>query len=231
MPIDLNPLNGLNSATKFSPDRFRAAVTLGLGLAANNRFEVELPEIRGMTKVDGTEVHDETTSEDRVMLCTAAQMPGKDINITPRGIGIDQQQIAMGHTMAPVSLTFYLTNTYSLKHYFQEWQECITSQSPTSSQHVGYYDNYTGKKGVGKTQDIRIRQYSRNARRVYSVKLHECFPVSVNAIELNNAGQASALELTVQIQYRTYTPDRETWADGLTDKLKNGVADLKDKFL
>ena len=218
--INLNPLDGLNSATKFSPDRFRGTVTLGLGLASANRFEVEMPSIRGMVKVNGKEVEDATTSEDRTMLCTAAQLPGKQITTTTRGIGIDQQAIATGHTMPEVNLTFYLTNTYSMKHYFQEWQECITSQDPDKAQHVGYYSNYaTGK-------EVRVRQYTRNARRVYSVKLIDVFPTNVSVVEYNNQAQTAAAELTVGLAYRTYVPDRETWAVGFGEE----VAKIKDKF-
>ena len=220
MGININPLDGLNSATKFSPDRFRAAVTVGLGIASSNRFEIELPTINKMVKVNGEKVEDYTTSEDRVMLCTAAQLPGKQISTTNRGIGIEQQAIATGHTMPEVNLTFYLTNTYSMKHYFQEWQECITSQDPDNAQYVGYYSNYADGK------EVRIRQYSRNARRVYSVKLIDAYPTNVSVIEYNNQAQAAAAELTVSLAYRTYTPDRETWAVEFGEQ----VGKIKDKF-
>ena len=210
----------VESALKFSPDRFRGSVTLGLGMASPNRFEVQLPNIDGMIKVNGEAVEDFTTNEDRNMLCTAASVPGRQISTQSIGYGIDQQTVAKAHSMNDVVLTFYLTNTYSMKHYFEEWQSCITSTDPGSANHVGYYDNYA------KGKELKIRQYSRNGRRVYAVKLHDVYPTNVNSIELANAAQTQAMELTVQMTYRTYETERETWATGFPGEVKK----LKDKI-
>ena len=213
--------NAAESALKFSPDRFRGAVTLGLGLAPNNRFEVQMPSINNMLRVDGSRVEDYTTNEDRTMLCTAGSIPGRSIETQSRGIGIDQQTVATGHTMGDVSFTFYLTNTYSMKNYFEEWQSCITSIDPSKANHVGYYDNYA----VGKT--VLVRQYTRNNRRVYAVKLHDVYPTAVSTIELNNQAQTQALELTVTMTYRTYEPEREIWAADFPKKAAKAKEKLK----
>ena len=87
-------IGGAESVSKFAPDRFRATVMNGLGMASQSRFEVEFPSIGGMIKVGGGSINDKSTSDDRNLLCAAAQIPGKQISVMQRGLGIENQQIA-----------------------------------------------------------------------------------------------------------------------------------------
>ena len=197
----------IGSLTKFAPDQLRAIFTNGLGYASPNRFEVELPKIDRMRKPDGSSVSDTTESIDRVMLCTAAGIPGKTIDTVDRQFGGENYKIAVGHSMQDVALTFYLDNTYMMKNYFQEWQECVVNQGAKDAIYAGYYTNYV--------QDVTIRQYTKNGRRVYAVKLIDAYPTAVNTIELNNQLQTAVGEVTVNLTYRTYEPEQEK--EGLLD--------------
>ena len=196
-----NALGSAESVTKFAPDRFRAQFEIGLGYASPNRFEVELPSLNGMGRADSTVVTEDTTDgEIRNMLCTAANIPGKTIETTTRQMGIEKRAVATGHALPNILLTFYLTNTYSMKNYWDLWQECVTTHRENGSMHPGYYKNYV--------KDFVIRQYSRNARKVYSLYIKDAFPINVNQIQLNNQAQSAVGEVTVEIAYRTYATDR-----------------------
>jgi len=194
-------LGPLESVTKFSPDRFRATLTNGFGLASPSRFEVEFPGIGGMTKVEGGKVNDKSSSDDRNLTCAAAQIPGKQISTMNRAIGIEQSMIANGHTFPECSFTFYLPNSYVMREYFERWMQCITSQKEGQVQQVGFYKNYV--------KPITVRQYTRNARKAYTVKLIDAFPTNVGVIELNSQLQSAAAEVTVSISYRTYKTTQE----------------------
>ena len=193
--------NAAESVSKFAPDRFRATVTNGLGLASPSRFEVTFPNISGMQKVSGGKINDKSTSDDRNLLCTAAGIPGKQINTITRGNGFENTPIAVGHTLAEVNFTFYLTNVYTMREYFHRWMQCVTTHAEnggdvTYGNHAGYFNNYV--------KDVKIVQYTRNARKAYSVKLVDAYPTNVGIIELNSQLQTAPAEVTVSMSYRTY---------------------------
>ena len=192
------------SVSKFAPDRFRATLTNNFGLASQSRFEVEFPKLDGMTKPNGGDIFDKTTSEDRNLLCTAAGMPGKQLQVVNRGatLGMENQLVVNGHTMPEVSFTFYLTNTYGMREYFERWMQVCSSIGRDEVQYAGYYKEYSQK-------DVKVRGYTRNGRRAYTVDLINCFPTSINTIEFNNQLQNAAAETTVSIAYRTYKTTQE----------------------
>ena len=205
MPLDLNPLNAAESVSKFAPDRFRATMTNNFGLASQSRFEVEFPNLNGLVKPNGGGINDKTTSEDRNLLCVAAGMPSKNLNTVNRGYGIENQMVVTGHSFSEVSFSFYLTNTYSMREYFERWMQVCSSQEKDKQQFVGYYKEYSKK-------DVRVRAYTRNGRRAYTVDLINCFPTSCNTIEFNSAPQTAAHEMTVSMAYRTYKTTQEKTA-------------------
>ena len=191
-----------NSASKFAPDRFRATVMNGLGMASPSRFEVTFPNISGMKKVQGGSINDKSTSEDRNLLCVAAGIPGKQIQTMGRGNGFEPTAIAMGHSLPEVQFTFYLTNVYTMREYFHRWMQCVTSQTENNSalgyhNHAGYFENYA-------KFDVKVVQYTRNARKAYSARLVNAYPTNVGVIELNSQLQTAPLEMTVSIAYRSY---------------------------
>jgi len=189
------------SVSKFAPDRFRASVTNGLGMASQSRWEVEFPNITGMKSVAGNSINDKSTTDDRNLFCAAAGLPGRQISVMQRGIGIENHQIANGHTMPEVTFSWYLTNTYVMKEYFENWMDCITSRTAESAQHVGYYRNYVKK--------VTVRQYTRAARRGFTIDLIDAYPTNVQTIELNSQGQTAPMEITVSMTYRTYKKEQD----------------------
>ena len=190
-------------ADVFAPDRFRATIGNNFGLAFTNRFQVKLPKI-SFAKPNGGQVFDKTTSEDRALFCTAMGMPGKQVNTVNRGYGIENQLAVTGHTFPEVAFTFYLANTLSMREYFERWMQGCSSAEPDETQYVGYYDEYS-------KYDIEVSAFTRLGAKAYTVKLHNCFPTSINTIEFGNSQTAPA-EMTVGIAYRTYKTKQELTA-------------------
>ena len=184
-------------AEVFAPDRFRATMGNNLGLAFNNRFQVKFPNIGNMVTPNGGSIKDKTNGEDRSLMCTAAGMPGKQVNTVNRGYGIENQLAVTGHSMPEVSFTFYLPNTFVMREYFEKWMEACSSAIKDEAQYVGYYDEYS-------KNDIEVASYARAGLHSYTCKLINCFPTSINTIEFNNQAQTAAAEMTVSIAYRTY---------------------------
>lgn len=189
--------------SKFAPDRFRGTIMAQLGMASASRWMCDWPKINGMPfPVEGSTT-DFSNSEDKNLLCTAAQIPGKNISLGYREMGGERVPYASGQDFPPAQFTYYLTNSYEMRHYFQEWMNAVMHQPlrPSSTKHTfaGYHSNYT--------RDVKVIQYSRNGRRVYEVKLIDAFPVSLSSIDLNNQLQNAPHEFTVSMAYTSYSND------------------------
>lgn len=198
-----------NSVSKFAPDRFRATVMNGLGLASPSRFEVSLPSISGMQKVSGGSVKDKSTSDDRNVLCVAANIPGSTITTVQRTDTIEQKMMANGYNNPDCTMTFYLTNTYVMRDYFEKWQQCIVGRGEKNKMNSQNLVAFYQGNGGGYKKDIKISQYSRNARRAYTCKLVDAYPVSISQIELNSQLQTAAAEFTVTWSYRMFWTDTD----------------------
>ena len=96
-------------------------------------------------------------TEDLDLLCTQARIPGKTILTVDRQIGIEPIKIGVGHVLPEVSLTFYLTGTYSARDYFQEWIECIVSSQPPFV--AGFLADYG--------HQVTIEQLDKQANKIY----------------------------------------------------------------
>lgn len=181
----------------FKTEDLRALLNKENGLAANNRFKVELPNIAATCrKPDGSTPSNPYSREDLAMLCTAANLPGKQFTAFDRQLGIENLKVAYGHTFSDVSLTFYLTGSYSLRDYFQEWAECVISKEPPFE--AGYFDDYATNNTV------TITQLDKNEGKIYGVELRKVYPTSVGDISLNNQAQGGPLELTVTLAFSNY---------------------------
>lgn len=178
----------------FSTDKLRGLLDAQKGLASNNRFKVKLPSINGTPKPGGGSATFNGNTEDLSNLCTAAVIPGKQIITVDRQIGIEPIKVGVGHALPDVSLTFYLTGTYSARQYWQEWMETIVSPQPPFT--AGYHADYS--------KQVTIEQVDKMGAKIYGVKLTKAYPTNLSEIQLNNQAQGAALELTVTLSYSNY---------------------------
>ena len=180
-------------------ERFKTETLRGLlhqesGIATPNRFRVVLPALSGTPKPGGGNASDLVERRDLDLVCTAARIPGKNFNTIDRAIGLEQLKVVNGYSFSDVILTFYLTNNYSARKYFQEWSECIVSPSPPFN--TGFHGNYA--------KSVTIDQLDKLGNPVYSVELEKAYPTTITEVELNNQAQGAALELSVSFTFSNY---------------------------
>ena len=179
----------------FSTDTLRNIFKDQNGIARSNRYSIFLPQIGGVPKPAGGSAKDIVSRRDLGTLCTSAKMPGKNIAVAERVIGIEQIKVANGYTVDDMNLTFYLTNDYSARRYFQEWMDCVISPTPPYT--AGFHENYA-------RDGLVISQMDNMQNTVYSVELLKAFPTSMVEIDLNNQAQSGATEMTVALSYSNY---------------------------
>ena len=184
-------------------NQLKSVVSKGRGFASANQFMVTLPSLGGYD------------TRDLNVLCTNVNMPGRQIMTQERLIGIKGRKMPNGFASDDVSMTFHVMNDYTIKKYFEEWQNKVISQD---SFEVAYTNEYAEdvtitqlKKGTafdfpidkifGIDIDIDIRS---KESIMYQVKLLDAFPTTMNAIEFNNE-QDGLVKLNVQLSYRNLT--------------------------
>tara|TARA_R110000822_G_scaffold101565_1_gene227738 strand:+ start:21121 stop:21660 length:540 start_codon:yes stop_codon:yes gene_type:complete len=173
-------------------DQLKAATSKGRGFASANQFMVTLPSL-GKYDIRNLNV-----------LCTNVNMPGRQILTQERLIGIKGRKMPNGFASDDVSMTFHVMNDYTIKKYFEEWQDRVISQD---SFEVAYTNEYAKdviisqlKKGTAFDFPLDIRTKDS----VYQVKLLDAFPTTMNAIEFNNE-QDGLVKLNVQLSYKNWT--------------------------
>tara|TARA_R110000868_G_scaffold26610_2_gene102267 strand:+ start:18745 stop:19311 length:567 start_codon:yes stop_codon:yes gene_type:complete len=182
-------------------DQLKAATSKGRGFASANQFMVTLPSL-GKYDIRNLNV-----------LCTNVNMPGRQILTQERLIGIKGRKMPNGFASDDVSMTFHVMNDYTIKKYFEEWQDRVISQD---SFEVAYTNEYAKdviisqlKKGtpfdfpIDKIFGLDTRTKD-SWNSVYQVKLLDAFPTTMNAIEFNNE-QDGLVKLNVQLSYKNWT--------------------------
>ena len=178
------------------------------GMAMSNQFLVELPTLRYSGEGKAVKGMDARTLN---VLCKEVNLPGKQVMSLDHTVGLFQEKIANGFAVEDVTMTFYVPNDYGPKKYFDAWRTAIVGEGKNGI--VGYKNDYT--------HDIVIRQLKKPVARfgfdlgpldinldvlgksIYSVKLLDAFPTSLNAIQLSN-DQDQIVEFSVQFSYTNW---------------------------
>lgn len=124
-----------------SIDQLKGLVSSKAGFAKPNVFKVILPSIGG---ISSGEVN---------LLCSGANLPGRQIMTQEKKIGLINQKVAYDQAFDDVTLTFRVLNDYGIRNYFEKWQNLAINQNTLE---VGYLNEYSFnvtiqqlKKGIG----------------------------------------------------------------------------------
>lgn len=125
----------------YSVDQMKSLISRKGGTAQPTVFRVQLPSIAGVT------------SSDVNLLCTAVNIPGKQIATYDREIGGKMEKVAYRTLYGEVTMTFLVLNDYGIRNYFEEWSKLIVDPD---TYEPGYKNEYTSqikieqlKKGIG----------------------------------------------------------------------------------
>jgi hypothetical protein len=171
-------------------DFLNRAANMG-GLAKNSRFTVSVVPPVTLTAT----VRAEAIS----FLCRTAEIPSVAYNTTEdRVYGIEVLK-PYGVTYEPITLSFYNTNDFSPRRFWEDWMDYI---QPHKSRNMTYYDNIIG--------DIKIYHYPETALEPapgfenYYAHLREAWPVSIQESELSwgeDDNDSAAFEVQIQYKY------------------------------
>jgi hypothetical protein len=143
------------------------------------------------------------------------------------------QKVAYGYAVDDVSLTFYALNDYGTRKYFDSWRNIVLNEDANIA---GYKKEYA--------KDVKIHQLRKpiknlgfgagpikvniglGAGSVYSVRLKDAFPTTIQAIELNN-DLDGLVQVTVQLSYTNWetTSSGQGWIQA-TGGITGGLGGL-----
>ena len=126
------------------------------------------------------------------MQCHKIEFPGRNLDSTPdTNIYGPSREIVSGFSFAEITASFYQSNNYKEKQFFETWQRLCYDPNTFS---MGYYDEYVGK--------IQIYSLDNDGLRRYGVELVECFPKTIAAQQLDALPSTTAQTCDVSFSYR-----------------------------
>jgi hypothetical protein len=152
----------------------------------------------------------------RGIRCTNITLPGRSFITTPHteyagGPKTNRIQ-GIDYEGGQLQMTFMCDETFDDKNKIELWQQMIYDDAFQYS----YYNDYIGH--------IEIVQQARNKQPIYSVKLYEAFPTSIQAQNLDAAGGAALQTFTCSFAYRTWSSNFKNGSGGLLGGLFNKVS-------
>jgi len=201
----VNKVQGLISPTTI--DDFKSVISRRSGLAPANRFAIFMsPPSQTLLNLDLQNIASNLLSgnfgpsqlvndpRDIAILCESCSLPGRQIQTLDHQNRNYRQSVKepQGYFNEDVSFVFHLTNDYHMKKVFDRWLDLIIN--PETYQ-VAYKNEFVS--------DVTIQQLNQQNVPVYGVKLKNAFPVTMNAIELNNSSTETQ-KLNVTLTYEDY---------------------------
>jgi hypothetical protein len=154
------------------------------GLATGSKFNIILPPIEGVIG----------NLSDLSMQCEIASLPGTNIMTSEIRTFGETTELAYGITYPPINLTFFVSNKFDTKKYFEGWQNVVFNRL---NRCPGYYDNYA--------KPITIIVSDKSGKTdTYKLVLHEAYPKSIQDISLSYSDSAP-IKLSVMIQYKWWS--------------------------
>lgn len=149
-----------------------------IGMFVGNKFEFVAPLL------DGTSPSSSNTVS---LLCSASSLPGITLmtnDIRYFGEITERPSTIIYHS---VNLTFYMDNDFTAKRYFEQWLGLVFNRTTRA---LNYYDDYT--------RDVEIIVYNKAEQEIERVKLFECYPKTVQDINLDYSNnQVSSITVTL----------------------------------
>jgi len=208
-----------------SIEKLKGVVSKGQGFARPNLYRIILPSTVGGSTLPivgelinrgVSKLKDSIDPQDINMLCSAVNMPGRQLNTHERRIGMINRKVAYGFTIEDITLTFRVLNDYKIKEYFEEWM----NSAVTTDYELKYFNDYTADVIIqGLTNDpgadydklLRLSQTGLDKTSLglvlgggeavtYTCLLQNAYPTSVAALSYTDA-QSEVLELNVQLSY------------------------------
>ena len=162
------------------------------------------------------------------LLCSRAQLPGSGFataDVVGNFPGVAEK---FAHTRAftPLSLEFYVDNSYRSLKFVEHWMEFIASGSETGQDQIderynGYY--FRMKYPIEyKCDETRIIKFEKDYKRYIEYRFFKLFPLSLDSTTVSYQG-SNILKATATFQYDRYMSGQSRSIDFFlgTDSNKN----------
>jgi hypothetical protein len=131
------------------------------------------------------------------LLCDSASIPGVSLITNDVSVYGEARQMPTQRLFSEMTLSFYVDMDLIIKKYFDDWMDLVIN--PTSRT-MNYYADYVS------TMQIIVHDKNYNVK--YQVTLHECFPKTINSINLDFNDRAP-MKLSVGFEYKYYTVENQ----------------------
>ena len=179
------------------------------GIAMANQFSVELPTTIGSEQKRLKGIDARTAN----ILCKNVTMPGKQIITLDKQIGLYNTKVVSGFAVDDVSMTFLVLNDYGIKRYFDDWRSNMVSEKGGTKGTVAYKKEYVSDISIHQLKKPIFRKgfdlgplsidFDLLGSSIYSVKLIDAFPTTINSIELSNEADG-LVEMTAQFSFTNW---------------------------
>ena len=130
------------------------------------------------------------------ILCESVNLPGRQISTVDYQADRQTIKIPYGIINEDGTMSFILTNDYDRKKLFDQWMSGIFD---VEKYRVGYKKDFV--------TDVVIQQLNKNNVPVYSVRLEDAFPVTMQSIQLDSNSENTIQKLNVTLSYENYVPE------------------------
>lgn len=166
------------------------ALIKSTGLMRNARYSIEMPSpntIQYGTRWANVDI------KNIMLLCDQIQVPGLNYTTTANLTYGETREVPYTRMYDNINMSLYVDNNMMTKNYFDDWLFSI--QNPVTRT-FSYYRDYITEATIN-VEDL-------NDMTSYSVTLHECYPKSVTAIQLDYASK-EVMKLNITLAYKYWT--------------------------
>ena len=181
------------------------------GLARTNRYAVIMTLPKGVN-------YSNSTVQKALMFCDQVQLPGTNFSTAQNRTFGEFRETPYEKLYEQINMSFYVDRDMRIKGLFDEWQDTIYDPETRT---FSYYKDYV--------TDIKIEVQDGKDSPKYYVTLHECYPKSVGAVQLDYASK-DVMKLSVSIAYKWFEARAEVPDMGFDSVPKNPVADKLMNF-
>jgi hypothetical protein len=189
-----------------SLDQFIANVKSS-GLARTNRYSVFFnPPLQ---KRDAQQV---------LLYCDQVQLPSLNFSTIQNRTFGEFREVPYEKLFGDISMSFYVDTNMKVKLLFDKWMSYI--QDPTTRT-FNYYDDYIC--------DMVINVQDLNDSTQYEVKLFECYPKTMGAVQLDYASK-DIMKLSITMQYKYFETSAKAQLPTEEIITTNDIQEFVDNF-
>ena len=194
------------------PNQFDVVITYPPKLGGGNIENI----FNGMERV-GTELR-------KISLrCESVQLPGRNLATSAdTNIYGPTREIVEGVTYAEdLNMVFQASSGLDERVFFENWQRQAFDEKTWN---IGYYNDYIG--------DIEIYLLDKQNQRRYGLKIHEAFPKTITATDLNYGTNNEIIKVAVGFSFRYWqTLDLDQQGPNVQNEIYKTLIDSAERNL